>query len=71
MTYQKFCDDAYFIEREKEYYCWVNVTHNPALITEEEKEKYIEYRRKAEKISKFEKEALTKALANLPDDYFL
>lgn len=67
MTYQKFCDEAYFIEREKDYYCWVIATQNA---DEEDKEKYAEYRRKAEKISNFKKEALTKALANLPDDYF-
>lgn len=71
MTYQKFCNDVYFIEREKDYYCWLNVTHNPNLISEEEKEKYSEYVRKAEKISNFKKEALTKAVANLPDNYFL
>lgn len=67
MTYQKFCDEAYFIEREKDYYCWVIATQNA---DEKDKEKYAEYRRKAEKISDFKKEALTKALASLPDDYF-
>jgi len=68
MTYQKFCDEAYFIEREKDYYCWVIATQPRP--SEEDKEKYFEYRRKAEKISDFKKKALTKAVANLPDDYF-
>lgn len=67
MTYQKFCDVTYFVEKEKNYYCWVNATQHP---DNKDKEKYDYFLRRAEKINKFRKEALTKALAKLPDDFF-
>lgn len=67
MTYKKFCDITYFVEKEKDFYCWANVVNPP---DSKNKEKYDYFRQRAEKINKFKKEVLTKALAKLPDDYF-
>lgn len=68
MTYQKFCDIEYDTEKERDYHCWnlVNLTYPRP----ETREKYRYYINKQQKIKQFKREVLTKALANLPDDFF-
>jgi hypothetical protein len=67
MTYQEFKNIEYNVDKEEDFYCWVNACSKPR---EEDKIKYDYYQRKAEKIAKFKKEAITKALKNIPKDYF-
>lgn len=68
MTYQKFCDIEYDTEKERDYHCWnlVNLTHSRP----ETGEKYRYYMNKMQRINKFKREVLTKALAELPNDFF-
>lgn len=68
MTYRKFCNIEYDTEKEKDYFCrhLVNLTHHRP----ETGERYLYYMDKIQKINKFKKEVLTKALAELPDDFF-
>lgn len=68
MTYQKFRDIEYDTEKEKDYHCW-----NLVYLTfpkPETKEKYEYYTDKMRRINQFKKEVITKALAELPDDFF-
>ena len=68
MTYQKFRDIEYDTEKEKDYFCWnlAHLTHPKP----ENKEKYEYYTDKMRRINQFKKEVITKALAELPDDFF-
>lgn len=67
MTYQKFKNIEYNVDKERDFYCWVNACRKPS---EDDKTKYDYYEQKAEKIAKFKKEAITKALKNIPENYF-
>lgn len=67
MTYQEFKDIEYNVDKEEDFYCWVNACRKPC---EEDKIKYDYYQRRAKKIAKFKKEAITKALKNISKDYF-
>ena len=67
MTYQDFLDIEYNISKEKSYYCWAVAR---PFHSKEDEEKYQYYIKKAEKIQKFKKEVLTKALVNVSENYF-